>query len=83
MCLALYTDDKQVLGRSIVEVEEQASTNDLQSFFEISRCVDWIQKLALKNVALQFPDSLMSKSAVVALEIEKCVKQRCRIFLEL
>jgi len=77
--LALSSDDKEVLDRSITS-KQDLPDDDLESFFEINRCVEWIKKLDLKNVALQFPDSLIRNSAIIAMEIEKRAEQRYQIY---
>ena len=66
--------------------EEEAATplisSCINSVYEISKCVKWIQDKGLKRVALQFPDSLLVDSPVVAQAIQVSLGQEVFILGE-
>ncbi|XP_012521325.1 2-(3-amino-3-carboxypropyl)histidine synthase subunit 2 isoform X1 [Monomorium pharaonis] len=47
--------------------------------YDMERCVGWIRTNALKQVCLQFPDSLLPNSIEVALRLEKSIGQKMYI----
>ncbi|KAL6434538.1 hypothetical protein ACFW04_006125 [Cataglyphis niger] len=49
------------------------------STYDVEKCVQWIQTNTLKQVCLQFPDSLLPDSIDVALHLEKSIGQKVYI----
>ncbi|GAB1863781.1 2-(3-amino-3-carboxypropyl)histidine synthase subunit 2 [Camponotus japonicus] len=49
------------------------------SAYDVEKCIQWIQTNALKQVCLQFPDSLLPDSVEVALHLEKSIGQKVYI----
>ncbi|KAM0726913.1 2-(3-amino-3-carboxypropyl)histidine synthase subunit 2 [Formica fusca] len=49
------------------------------SAYDIEKCVQWIQTNTLKQVCLQFPDSLLLDSIEVALHLERSIGQKVYI----
>ncbi|CAL1680558.1 unnamed protein product [Lasius platythorax] len=49
------------------------------SVYDIEKCARWIQTNALKQVCLQFPDSLLPESVEIALHLEKSIGQKVYI----
>ena len=66
--------------------EEGAATpflsSCINSVYEVSKCVKWIQDKGLKRVALQFPDSLLVDSPAVAQAIQVSLGQEVFILGE-
>lgn len=60
---------------------EKLSDSDLDTVYEIQRCVDWVSESGFQRVALQFPDELMCDSVAVTTRLEKLVPKDCRVFI--
>ncbi|KAL6261712.1 hypothetical protein P5V15_006801 [Pogonomyrmex californicus] len=59
---------------------EAAVVTDVQSDpYDVEKCARWIRINALKQVCLQFPDSLLPDSVEVALRLEKSIGQKLYI----
>ncbi|XP_077256776.1 diphthamide biosynthesis 2 [Temnothorax americanus] len=63
--------------RSVVEVAEV--TDDQDDPYDVERCARWVRTNALKQVCLQFPDSLLPDSVEVALRLEKSLGRKVYI----
>ncbi|XP_018561728.1 2-(3-amino-3-carboxypropyl)histidine synthase subunit 2 [Anoplophora glabripennis] len=64
--------DKNV-DASIKPVETKAE--DLDSVYEIYKCVDWIKSNNFQKVCLQFPDYLLPDSSEVAFKLQSILSQ--------
>lgn len=76
MSIALSSDDRSVIERSISTETMLIEGQKFEDVFEVEKCVKWIQDNRLENVTLQFPDELLPFSAQVALSIEAQVGKR-------
>lgn len=75
MALSFSTNDQAAIAKT-VKTHIETSIQDLHKCFEVKRCVEWIQQHEYKNVALQFPDSLMTYSPRVSQQIEDGLGQK-------
>ncbi|XP_008560628.1 2-(3-amino-3-carboxypropyl)histidine synthase subunit 2 [Microplitis demolitor] len=48
-------------------------------YYYLNNCVEWIKARGLKTVCLQFPDTLLKDSAIIALELEKLLGHKVYI----
>ena len=76
MAVAFSSNDSDVIQRSVTDSNGAIKVTDIESSFEIQRCVDWIQERKLEKVALQFPDSLLQHSPDVVSMIEAQIGNR-------
>ncbi|KAH0950179.1 hypothetical protein HN011_003640 [Eciton burchellii] len=65
--------------KSEVKIRESAKAEDKNDPYDIEKCAEWIQKNALKQVCIQFPDNLLADSVEVALRLEKDIGQKVYI----
>ncbi|KAJ9593395.1 hypothetical protein L9F63_015099 [Diploptera punctata] len=65
------SNEISVIERKI-EVKDNISklSTDIDYYYEIDRCVNWLKEKQLHKVCLQFPDYLLCDSVAVALHIE-------------
>ena len=75
MAVAFSSNDETAITKSI-ETHFETEIENIETCFEIERCVDWIKVGEHKTVALQFPDSLMKYSPQVASAIESKLEQK-------
>jgi diphthamide biosynthesis protein 2 len=52
---------------------------DIEDFFEIERCIRWVNENSFERVAMQFPDDLLKYSYEITSIIER--KSRAKIFI--
>lgn len=72
MALAFSSNDEAIIKKAISLNENVvASEIDINSFYEVNRCIEWIQNSNFKKVALQFPDEMLKDSCQIALTIQK------------
>lgn len=70
MAVALSSSDREVIERSVFVGDDIDADSDLESVFEVDRCVAWIKDHNLRFPTLQFPDSLLRHSSRVAQQIQ-------------
>ncbi|XP_029181638.2 2-(3-amino-3-carboxypropyl)histidine synthase subunit 2-like [Acropora millepora] len=64
--------EKEVIERKVeVSSDSKSNKRDRFEFYEISRCVDVINRRDFQKIALQFPDMLLVDSAAVASMLER------------
>jgi len=64
--------EKEVIERKLeVSSDSKSNKRDRFEFYEISRCVDVINRRDFQKIALQFPDMLLVDSAAVASMLER------------
>lgn len=72
MALAFSSNDEAIIKKAISLNENVvASEIDINSFYEVNRCIEWIQNSNFRKVALQFPDEMLKDSCQIALTIQK------------
>lgn len=72
-----FSTDNEVIKRD--ETVDQSIIDDVKDYFEIHRCMDFVNNNNFKNVVLQFPDELMNYSKHVFEMISKGTSANCFI----
>ncbi|XP_031556795.1 2-(3-amino-3-carboxypropyl)histidine synthase subunit 2-like, partial [Actinia tenebrosa] len=81
--LPFSNNDKDIIDRHInVSSVKTDSLDKLKDIYEIEKTVEIISKHNYENVALQFPDSLLSDSSSVASLLEKQTNARIYVLAD-
>ncbi|XP_067118340.1 2-(3-amino-3-carboxypropyl)histidine synthase subunit 2 isoform X2 [Centruroides vittatus] len=71
MALSFSSNDDKIIKKTISLNENLVISNDdIYSFYEIDRCIDWIKSNAFEKVALQFPDEMLKDSCQISLALQ-------------
>ena len=63
MALALSSNDQIAIEKKVIvqgHDDDLVTDQNLDEVFEIDRCLKWVQESDVKQIALQFPDGLLS-----------------------
>ncbi|XP_077981448.1 2-(3-amino-3-carboxypropyl)histidine synthase subunit 2-like [Glandiceps talaboti] len=68
---AFSNDGIEAIQRKVLLDSVQKIQDDVNTVYEIQRCVDYVKSNKFQRVALQFPDSLLVDSVAIATELDK------------
>ncbi|XP_065915172.1 2-(3-amino-3-carboxypropyl)histidine synthase subunit 2-like [Dysidea avara] len=75
------SDAAAALDREVeLEAERGSFAEDISSYYELSRCSEWIKLGRFTKVALQFPDHLLTHSVQIATTLSQQNNQ-CKIYV--
>lgn len=73
MATAFSSDGSTIISKSLgVSNRKKTELCDLQTVYELTRCVDWIKENNIKSLCLQFPDDMLDDS----FEVVCCLKKQ-------
>uniref|UniRef100_A0A0K0E129 2-(3-amino-3-carboxypropyl)histidine synthase subunit 2 n=1 Tax=Strongyloides stercoralis TaxID=6248 RepID=A0A0K0E129_STRER len=85
--LKLFSDDNVIsqdishgLEENFLNILEKLSEGELYEFFEIDKCIQWIDENKYQRIALQLPDSYLNYAYFIVKSIEKELKD-CKLYV--
>lgn len=76
-----YTESEAVITRKIEALTLETEEDKIENVYEIQKCISWINQHKYKQVALQFPDELMTDAVTVFWMIQQHAHAECRVFI--